>query len=367
VAKRANGSGTLFRRNGWYYAKLFVNGAWMRKALDTRERTEARSRLNDLARGYDLSDEERLAALAVHLKPKTARRSFEEAWTEFCRAPENIAQSDNARKDNKTIWDGFMRWLFGQNKPRSRLNCKAAHPNADRLDDITERIASEFVEWIKVNRSPETANNYVRVLKRIWNLNGADPNPWARFRKFRVEPTQRRALSKEEVDMLIEKADGELKTLFTVGAYTGMRLGDCQRLRWEMVCGDRIMVRTSKTKRLAGIPIHPVLAKALGKPKGGGYVMPEIAAWPEWRMSEAIQAHFAACGFEQPQKRPGYKRKMGVVGFHSLRSTFITRLGAAGVPLAVVREMVGHVSEEMSQRYFRADDAMARRAIAALG
>ena len=54
-------------------------------------------------------------------------------------------------------------------------------------------------------------------------------------------------------------------------------------------------------------------------------------------------------------------------GFHSLRSTFITRLGEAGVPLAVVREMVGHVSEDMSQRYFRADDSMAAKAIAALG
>ena len=42
-------------------------------------------------------------------------------------------------------------------------------------------------------------------------------------------------------------------------------------------------------------------------------------------------------------------------------------LGSAGVPLAVVREMVGHVSEEMSQRYFRADDEMAKKAIEALG
>lgn len=158
-----------------------------------------------------------------------------------------------------------------------------------------------------------------------------------------------------------------MRTLFILGAYTGMRLGDCQRFRWEMVAGSRLMVRTSKTKRLAAIPIHPTLAAALGPVKKKGYLMPELAAWPEWKMSEAVQRHFIDCGFEPPVERAGYKRKMGVVGFHSMRSTFITRLGEAGVPLAVVREMVGHVSEEMSQRYFRADAEMAAKAIAALG
>lgn len=367
MARRANGSGTLYRRNGWYYGQLKVGDGVMRKALDTRDKREAMKRLDVLAKGYDLGDEERLAALAVHLKPKTGRRSFDEAWLEYCRAPENVAQSDLAKSNNKTMWDGFMRWLHGQDLPRSRLNCKGAYPAADCLDDVSEKVAGEFVAWVKANRSPETANKYVRVLKRIWTFNRADANPWSAFRKFKVECVQRRALSRDEVEFLIAKAEGEMRTLFVLGAYTGMRLGDCQRFRWEMVCGDRIMVRTSKTKRLAAIPMHPTLKAELGVQKKSGYVMPEIAGWPEWKISAAVQSHFAACGFEQPQKRAGYKRSMGVVGFHSLRSTFITRLGAAGVPLAVVREMVGHVSEEMSQRYFRADDLMAAKAIAALG
>ena len=367
MARRANGSGTLYRRNGWYYGQLKVGDGVMRKALDTRDKREAGRRLDALAKGYDLGDEERLAALAVRLKPKSGRRDFGEAWIAYLRAPENAAQSETARANNKTMWDGFLRWLKGQDIPRSRLNCKGAYPSADCLDDVTEKVAAEFVEWVKTNRSPETANKYVRVLKRIWTLNRSEPNPWSAFRKFKVECVQRRALSKDEVDFLIGKAEGELRTLFVLGSYTGMRLGDCQRFRWEMVCGDRLMVRTSKTKRLAGIPIHRRLREALGDPKPKGFVMPELAAWPEWKLSRAVQDHFAACGFSKAEKRIGYKKAMGDVGFHSLRSTFITRLAAAGVPLAVVREMVGHVSEDMSQRYFRADADMAAKAIAALG
>lgn len=373
MAKRANGAGTLYRRNGWYYGQLRLDGRQVRLSLDTKDRREATRRLDDLARGYDLSDEERLAALAVHLRPKASRLSFDEAWRGYEKAPENLAQSETARANNHTIWTGFMRWLHGWDRPRSRVNCDGAHPSADSIADVTDRVAAEFVEWLKANRSPETANKYIRVMKRVWTLNRAEPNPWGKFRKFRVEAVQRRALSRVEVDFIIDRAEGELRALFTLGAFTGMRLGDCQRFRWEMVAGDRIMVRTSKTKRLAGIPMHPRIRAALEEIAGGaklprkGYVFKTFAEWPEWKMSEVVQQHFADCGFEKAAKRDGYKKAMGDVGFHSLRSTFITRLGEAGVPLAIVREMVGHVSEEMSQRYFRVNDEMAARAIAALG
>ena len=367
MGRRPNGSGTMYRRNGVYYAKISTDEGLMRVSLGTRVEREAVKRLDALAKGYDLSDDERLAALERHLRPKSGRLSFDAAWLGYCKAPENIAQTETAKANNATMWAGFMRWLHGQDKERSRLNCKAAYPGAACLADITEKIAAEFVEWLKANRSPETANKIVRVMKRVWTLNLCEPNPWRSFRKLKVDPIQRRALSVDEVDFLIDKAEGELKLLFTLGAFTGMRLGDCQHFRWEMICGDRMMVRTSKTKRLAGIPIHQRLRAAFGKVKSNGYVMPVIAEWPEWKLSKAVQDHFAACGFSKAEKKIGYKKKMGDVGFHSLRSTFITRLAAAGVPLAVVREMVGHVSEEMSQRYFRADADMAAKAIAALG
>jgi len=39
------------------------------------------------------------------------------------------------------------------------------------------------------------------------------------------------------------------------------------------------------------------------------------------------------------------------VGFHSLRHTFASRLVNSGVPLAMVRELVGHSSEQMTAHY----------------
>jgi integrase len=354
MARRANGAGTLYRRNGWFYAQIKVGESVMRKALDTRDKRKAVRRLDALAAGFDLGDEERLAALAVRLKPKTARRSFDEAWAAYIAAPENVAQSVRARGEDTSIWKSFRAFMERQSV-------------AYLLDDVTENLASDYFRSINARLTPSTVNRHLRILNRIWRINRVEPNPWSSFRRLTVVPVQRRALSKAEVDLLISKADGELRTLFILGVYTGLRLGDCQRFRWESVTGDRIMVRTSKTKRIAALPIHPLLKEAMGEPKKEGYLLPELAAMPIWSLTYRVQRLFAACGFETLQKRANGLRSGVVVGFHSLRSTFITRLGEAGVPLAVVREMVGHVSEEMSQRYFRADDDMAAKAIAALG
>lgn len=367
MGRRANGMGTLYRRNGWYYAQMKLNGKMTRMSLNTRDRKEALRGLNELSFGHDLSSEERLAALAVKLKPKSATKMFDEAWNGYAHAPENVAQSEKARSEDLGIWKNFIRWLHGQQKPGSRLNCKGAHPEADCLDDITPAVASEYVEWLRDNRAPHTANRAVRILRRMWRLNGAETNPWAAFRKFKESPAKRRAFTREEVDRLIATAKGELRTLLTVGAYTGMRLGDCQRLRYESIDAKAGVIRTGKTGKVVRIPIHPVLRAALGKAKKSGYVMPKIAEWPKWKVSDAVQAHFMKCGIYETEKRDGYKKRSILVGFHSFRSTFITRLGEAGVPLPVVREMVGHVSEEMTMRYFRSDDAMAAKAIAALG
>jgi len=367
MSRRPNGAGSMYKRGRTWYSRMKINGEFVRLSLGTTDRVEARRRLDKLAKGHDLPDDERLAALMVHFKPKSARRTFDAAWEEYTRSPVNIAQTEHAQSDDYGAWKTWMRWLHGQDVLGSRLNCKATHPEVICLDDANAKVAAEFVEWLKANRSPQTSNKIVRILRRVWRLNGMDDNPWAAFRKFKTDASKRRAFSREEVDMIIDRADGELKVLFTIGAYTGMRLGDCVNLRYESIDGKAGVIRTGKTGKVVRIPIHPKLLAAIGRLKPSGYVLPVMSTWPRWKVSDAVQSHLRACGLEEPVKRDGYKKASSIVGFHSLRSTFITRLGEAGVPLPVVRDMVGHVSEEMTMRYFRNDDAMAKRAIAALG
>lgn len=367
MSRRPNGAGSMYLRGNSWYSKMWIGGKWVRMSLKTNNESVARKRLDTLARGREFSETERLAALVEHLKPKNGKRTFEEAWDCYEHSPENVTQTDAARGEDHGVWKVFVRWLHGQSIKGSRTNCKAAHPEVDCLDEVLPTTAAQYITWLRDERSANTANKAVRILRRIWRLNGVAENPWTAFRKFKVVAQKRRAFTREEVEKIIGEADGELRVLFTIGAYTGLRMGDCQHLRYESIDGKAGVIRTGKTGKVVRIPIHPRLLKAIGRPKACGYILPVLATWPRWKLSNAVQDHLRKCGFEEPVKCDGYKKAMPVVGFHSLRSTFITWLGEAGIPLPVVRDMVGHVSEEMTMRYFRGDDEMAKRAIKALG
>lgn len=373
MAKRADGSGTLYRRGRMWYTKIRVNGKWLFKSTGTEDREKARSILNTISKGYELTDKERLAAIAVALKGSGPSPDFESAWKRYESAPENVSQSDGAQAIDGARWRFFVRWLHGYDGgERCRINCPAAHPDVKRLSGVTKEIATEFVKYAQERSSPNTVNKYVRTFKRVWRLNGEEDSPWDSFRKLPERPHLRRALTQKEVKRLIDEAKGELKTLFAVGAFTGLRMSDCAHVRWSDFDkdGKTLALRPSKTMHTSGltvaIPVHPALARIVGKVKKSGYVMPKLAAMPEWKLSEIVTEHFAACGFEAGEKPEKYRRSVPNVGFHSLRSTFITNMANIGAPMAMVQAIVGHMSQEMSMHYYRANAEAARERIAAL-
>ncbi len=373
MQRRANGAGTLYKRGTVYYTKIKVGGKWVCQSTGTGDKEKARKILDGLAKGHELTDEQRLAAIEVALRRSGPSPDFDTAWQRYVDAPANVAQTDGAQTTDAGRWRFFTRWLHGYDGgPRCRINCEAAHPEVKTLAAVTPEIAAEFVRNAQGVSAPGTVNKYVRTFKRVWRLNGEDRTPWDSFRKLREHPHLRRALSDKEVSRLIEKAGGELRVLFAVGAYTGLRLGDAACVRWEDFDKDgrTLTLRPSKTKNSSGrtvaIPAHPALTRIVGKRKRTGYVMPELAALPEWALSDRVTAHFQACGFEGGERPDGYRKSVPVVGFHSLRSTFITNMANIGAPMAMVQAIVGHMSPEMSMHYYRANAEAARARIAAL-
>jgi integrase len=61
-------------------------------------------------------------------------------------------------------------------------------------------------------------------------------------------------------------------------------------------------------------------------------------------------------------------RRAGIkdLRFHDLRHTFGTRAADAGVPLNAIRDVMGHKSTAMTERYAHATDEGKRRAVEAL-
>jgi integrase len=204
-------------------------------------------------------------------------------------------------------------------------------------------------------------------------------------------------LTEAELERVCRAARGELRYMVGLGIYTGLRLGDVVKFRWEYIDWRRrtfslVPSKTGRGRRGASrppvsFPLHPVLEALLVELRGDmrepkGYLFPRLASAYEGGQrgvaTKRIQALFEACGIATHRAGTGKrtdakgrvvdsgKRAVVEVGFHSLRHTFVSLCKANNVPQAAVQELVGHSSPAMTALYTHAGDELKARAVAAL-
>lgn len=174
--------------------------------------------------------------------------------------------------------------------------------------------------------------------------------------------------------------------MILTGFYAGgQRLGDVARLTWQNVdlVNGEIRFVTQKTRRVQVIPIYPALLTCLSAlsstddPKAPVFpkAMALVHASKGGRvgaLSNEFHELLVEAGLASPHshKRTGEgrsaRRKMGELGFHSLRHTFTSWAKSVGIGNAIVQDIVGHDSAAISEHYTTIDDATKRTALGAL-
>jgi integrase len=195
----------------------------------------------------------------------------------------------------------------------------------------------------------------------------------------RLVTVGRRELSTAELENVCGTATGELHTLFFIGLYTALRLGDAATLRWaEINFRSGMIVRVpnktahrhpEKMVRIAmGSDLRAILEEYPEESREE-YVMPELATMylhDLALLSRRVQAHFTACGITTTKLRKGGIRPVVLVGFHSLRHSFVSLCAEQGVALSTVQELCGHGSPAIQRHYLHMSDKASQNAIAAL-
>jgi len=191
-------------------------------------------------------------------------------------------------------------------------------------------------------------------------------------------------LSREEIKRLIEYAKVapclEVAIFLAVLALvTGMRKGELSQLKlmdiFLNVIRPYIRVRRETTKTNAGarrIPLNAIgvwvlkilLARArmLGSELPGHYLLPKnLHTIPNSsRNYDSDPKGISTPKYDPTQHQVSWekewdslRKRLGIEHrrFHDLRHTFITQAAEAGVPLAVIQSMVGHLSAAMTAYY----------------
>jgi integrase len=249
-------------------------------------------------------------------------------------------------------------------------------PRAEQGIDLIGRedvAAWRATEMARVRA--KTVTQRIKALRAVMRaalrdgMIAADPTDGVRAPKAPArERKVRRPFTREEIERVLELADGDWRLMIQLGLQTGQRLGDLVRMDWrDLDLGKGIWTLTAgKTDRRVLVPLgEGVLAELQARgPRPLGDVFPQLVAEVERSRGYvgglskrfAHLLHLAGLRTHSPygddRKRVGSddRREQQELSFHSLRHTSRSWLEEAGQPKAVIDAYVGH-SGDMGRQY----------------
>ncbi len=159
------------------------------------------------------------------------------------------------------------------------------------------------------------------------------------------------------------------QALFALGIYTGMRIGEVIRLRYEQVYttngGVRNLLKVSRLKKkntvYSEIPIHPKLRDKLTayqkEATPGGFL---------FASEDSAAGHICRDRAHDILRDAFDRLRLQDASTHSMRRTCLTNMSRAGIPLRTIQEISGHASLGQLQEYLAVDPADKHHAISAL-
>jgi len=384
---RSKGAGTLVLRGRTWHARWVVDGKVYTKSTGQANKRDAEKVLKDFVAPFRLGSEEKtletITARLATVQGEIARIEDEKpalgilaAWKAYVDAPNSPDSGPRTLAGYESQYNRFADWL------------KKRHPEITELRQITQDTAFEFATELGQTLTPNSFNKYMVLFRRMWEVLEETGNarltcnPWKKVKNKLLATHSRRELTIEELTRVCSYVQGEMRVLFAIGIYCGLRLGDAVQLAWSNVDLVRqiLIVTPGKTSRRANgktlkIPLHPSLFGMLCETPAeerNGLIMPELCELYRYKQTKGallvkrIRQIFLDCGIETACEVKGYSRKGVDVGFHSLRHSFVSLSANAGSSLAAVQAVVGHSNPAMTRHYLHQDLDAVRNAVDAL-
>ena len=248
------------------------------------------------------------------------------------------------------------RIAIGKLKPKTvqeyRLQSKTIRSTigARRVEAVTRRDIERMVKPLR----PVMRNRTLALASRLFTLfeswEWCDSNP-ARFVEKAKEEPRDRTLNEAEIAALADALEAESASspaavaAIRFAMTTGLRIGEVIAMRWADVdfgAGWVVLPDTKTGRRSQSLSSAALEALAtLPRINGVEHVFSTGRAHVTYKT-----VHGA---FSRAAKRAGLEN----VRLHDLRRTLMTRAAAAGIGTHVLRDLLGHKTTTMADRYIR--------------
>lgn len=235
-----------------------------------------------------------------------------------------------------------------------------------KLDKIFPSDVEDYIAKRKEDGvANATINRELACLKRMYNLaikwNEAKTNPVKEVEFLREPPGRTRFLSAEEANKLLKSCNDNLRSIVFTALNTGMRLSEILHLKWNQVHIDTVIdpyveINQSKNNKNRFIPLNEDMILLFENLK---QIHPEFVFIGK-RGQPLISIRTI---FEKALKKAGILN----FRFHDLRHTFASHFVMQGGDLLTLKEILGHSSMKMVERYAHLAQAHKRRQVNNLG
>ena len=361
-------------KNIWY-VRYVVDGKAFEKSTGETNKSKAEKERRNILAAFTLQDKgEVLQAISAQMadtETKLALIHDKEnpppeichIWSRFLESPSRPDSGTATLAQYKAEWNRFLVWLG------------ANHPGMVYLHEVTPAIAATYAKDLTSKKvSASTFNQHRNLLRMLWRVLAEEcrlsANPWDKIqrRQLTALATRKLALTPAQFESLLAAVEDnlELKDLFTLLAWTGLRRADAVLMKWGSIDFSRRVISLAPIKtarrqgKLVHIPIFPAAAEVLNRRQAGkalnprGFVFPDLADKYERdasAISKVIAQAFERAGMQTTERRADRSRGVVVFGAHSLRHFFVTAATAAGMPDAMIKTITGHSTDGMLEHY----------------
>lgn len=386
VAKRKTSAG----KSKFYHYRFMLNGKSYSGACKgcTTKAVAEKFEKRICEKIIELSRQKNVKALIENFRDEMTGGSpvsIEDAFELSLKKPRKRQPSPELIKVKRSYWRDFLEFM------------KAHYSEIVKIADVRKKHAEEYIQLLrktgryckevefKVGRkksvyhrkgrlSNKSCNTFQQtiseVFEKLFDDAGLIENPFATIPKLHNDCESREAFTEKELKLIAEKADCFIKPIFVIGIATALREGDICTLKWSEIDFTTNIIRRkmSKTRRIVEIPILPPLQAALleynAKSADSEYVLPEHAKMYQNNstgISMRVKKFLESLNIKTQKKVEGRDRLVSIKDVHSLRHTFCYYAGLYGIPFLIVKDIVGHVSPQMTELYQRHADNRVKR------
>ena len=204
---REKGMGNLQQeKSGRWTMRVGIGGKRYCRSTRTKDRDQAERVLQRFLAPFGLGNN---------------RLPLADVWLEYVKSPNRNELANATLNGNRQVWMQFAKWMEHFYLP------------VKDLAGITSDMIAEYLACVRAEVCASTYNTRVCVLREIFHVlaakAGLEYDPWEGVRLRPDDSHSRRELTMDDLKRLLDaekKVDVDWHTLFLIGIYTGLRLGD---------------------------------------------------------------------------------------------------------------------------------------------